>query len=333
MKKGLVLAIVLVSILLISSVSFVTSKSNDTEIIDMSKAGTTPDSVFYGVDVFFDNVRATLAPRKLTKSKIRLDIMEERGAEMEEMASKNKTAEAERAELQMQKQMQKFEVSVEKIKKKDAPELNTYVQNYNARLEERKQRMTIYGQATDYTDAIADAIKLLKEVENIIVNIPEDLGPEETFKLSVICEDAGATTVAECKELISSGALTARFRRLPMDHVDPHNCSGFYTSRGIKRCCDDSDGTYSPEYIENIKRDYSEHIDMLNYYYVKGTVEYKIITLETEEIEEGIETDSCNGDTLTEWFCPRVMDPITLNKRFSEEYDCPNGCEDGVCIE
>ncbi len=117
MKKSvIVLIILLVSII---SISLASAESNDTEIIDMPKAGTTPDSVFYGLDVFFDNARATLAPRKLTKSKIRLDIIEERAAEMEEMASKNKTAEAERAELELQKQTQKFERSVEKVKKKE----------------------------------------------------------------------------------------------------------------------------------------------------------------------------------------------------------------------
>ncbi len=332
-KEGIILLVI--SILLIS-ISFVSAEFNETEIVDtMPKAGITPDSVFYGFDVFFDNARATLALRKLSKSKIRLDIMGERVAEMEEMVSKNKTAEAERAKLEVQKQMQKFERSVEKIKKKDAPELNAYVQNYNARLEERKRRMTNYGQAVDYTDAIADAIRILEEVENVIVNIPEDLDPEATFKLSLICEEAGATTAEECEELISSGALIATVRRIPYDPnnprpPDPHGCSGFYASRGIKRCCEDSDGTYSQEWIE--MREEEGMSNILDYYHRKGTVEYKIITLDTEEIEEGIETDSCDGDTLTEWFCPRVMDPITLNKRFSDEYECPNGCENGACI-
>jgi len=300
-------------------------------------AGITPDSAFYGVDVFVDNARATLTPSPLGKAKVRLDIMGERMAEMEEMVSKNKTTEAKRAELQGQKQMQKFESSVEKIKKKDAPELNAYMQNYNVRLEERKRRMMNYGQPADYTDAIADAIRILEEVENVIVNIPEDLDPEATFKLSVICEEAGATTVEECKEMISSGALTATFRKVSREEMlaDPHGCfSGSYANRETKWCCDDSDGTYSPEYVEKLMEgleDYTGHI--LDYYYRTGTVEYKIINLETEEIEEGIETDSCNGNMLTEWFCPRVMDPITQNKRFSEEYDCPYGCYDGRCID
>jgi len=328
-KEGMILLVI--SILIISSVSLVSAESNETEI-DEELAGITPDSAFYGLDVFVDNTRATLTPSSLGRAKIRLDIMEERMAEMEEMANKNKTAEANRAELEVQKQMQKFESSVEKIKKKDAPELNAYIQNYNARLEERKRRLVIQGEP-DYADAIAEAIKMLEEVENVIVNIPEDLDSESRFKLSVICEEAGATTVEECKELISSGALVATFRRIPEGSPpDPHNCSGSWRSfvKQTKWCCDDSDGTYSPEYVEDVIM--QGHIHMLDYYYRKGTVEYKIINLRTEEVEEGIETDSCDGDTLTEWFCPKVMDPITRNERFSDEYDCPLGCQNGACI-
>ena len=71
----------------------------------------------------------------------------------------------------------------------------------------------------------------------------------------------------------------------------------------------------------------------LNYYYLKGAVEYKIETLRTGEIiEQGIETDSCNGNILTEWFCPRVISIVTRNERYSEEYDCQYGCKDGACI-
>lgn len=316
--------------------SFVSPEFNETEIDEeqleaaISEAGITPDNIFYGADVFLDDARATITPSALGKAKVRLDIIQERMAEMVVMANKNKTTEAKRAELEGQKQMEKFERSVEKIKKKDAPELNNYMQRYNARLEDWKLRMTNYGQP-DYIDAIADAIRMLETTENVIVNIPEDLDPESIFKISLLCEEAGATTVDECNELISSGALTARVGRIPEGHIDPHNCSGFWASRNTKWCCADSDGTYSSEWIERRERE-SMMTNILNYYYRKGTVEYKIINLETNEIEQGIETDSCDGNTLTEWFCPRVMDMITRNERFSVEYECPYRCEHGTCI-
>ncbi|MCK5624208.1 hypothetical protein KAI04_00005, partial [Candidatus Pacearchaeota archaeon] len=322
MKKGGVVLVIGMLLFTIISVSFVTSEFNETEIADMPKAGTTPDSAFYGVDVFFDNARVALTFRAINKAKIRLDIMGERMAEMGEMAEKNKVIEAEKAESQVQKQMQKFEGSVEKVKKKDAPELNEHIQTHSSKLEILKQRLG----DSDWAEAINDAIILMEELENIIVDIPEDLGPDSIFIISQICEEAGATTVAECQELIASGALTARVRILPANHTDPHGCSGFYVSRGIKRCCDDSYEEHSTEHKE--KTDDRP----LDYYYIKGTVEYKIINLETDEVEEGIETDSCDGNTLTEWECPGVMDMNTRNERFFEEYDCPHGCEDGACL-
>jgi len=331
-KEGMILLVI--SILIIS---FISAQGEE------QLAGITPDSIFYGADVFFDNARAVLPPSSLGRAKIRLDIMGERMAEMEEMISKNKTAEAKRAELEGQKQMQKFDSSIRKVKKKDAMKLNEHIQIHAETLEILKQRFEDFGQP-DYTDAIADAIKLLEESGEIIANIPEDLSPDQTFMMSAICQEAGATTAEECNELISSGVLFAPPVSITKEtssctpgescdnisSADPDNCpgGGSYWNYKTKWLCDDSDGCHSPEYIEHLGLSGS----MLNYYYRKGTVEYKIITLKTGEIEQGIERDSCNGDTLTEWLCPTTISIVTRNERYSEEYDCPYGCEDGACI-
>ncbi len=296
------------------------------------QAGVTPDSFFYGADVFFDNARAAATLSPLGKSKVRLETMQERVAEMEEMAEKNKTVEANRARSEAQKQLQNFEDSTENIKKKDASKLKEQIQMHTEKLEIWKQRLMKYN-ISEYSDAIAEALVLLETTENVIVNIPEDLGPESTFIISSICKEAGATTVEECNEMISSGALTAQVRRIPEGRVDPHGCSGHYSSYAEQKkwCCDDSDGTYSQEWIE--MRESEGRHGILDYYYRKGTVEYKIINLKTNEIEQGTETDSCDGNTLTEWFCPRVLDMVTRNERYSEEYECPYECEYGACIK
>ena len=314
-----------------------TIESNETEIADMPKAGTTPDSAFYGVDVFFDNARATLTPGSLGKAKVRLNIMGERMAEMEQMANENQAEEAQRAELEMRKQMQKFEGSMEKVKKKDAMKLNEHIQTHAEILEILKERFEDFGQP-DYTDAIAEAVKLLEESEGIIINIPENLSPDAIFMISASCQEAGATTAEECNELLASGLLTAQPHYctpdepcddLPSYPAQEYPCSGggSYWNYKTKWCCDDSDGLYSPEYVE-----FTTGLNMLDYYYMKGTVEYKIITLKTGETEEGIERDSCNGDTLTEWLCPTTMSKVTRNERYSKEYVCPYGCEDGACL-
>ncbi|NQU98559.1 hypothetical protein HQ533_03760 [Candidatus Woesearchaeota archaeon] len=322
MKKIVILGIIL--LLLIPVVSAQTKERS---------AGVTPDSVLYKLDVFFDNVKAALTSSPLGKAKVRLDIMQERMAEMEVMAVKNKTTEAKKAKLEGQKQMEKFESSVEKVKKKDANKLNEYMQTHAERFAMWKQRLTDHN-LTVYADAMIEAIVLLETTENKVVNIPEDLDPDSTFIISSMCEDMGATTVEECNEMISGGFFTAKVgvfghgERPP----DPHNCSGYWASRETKWCCHDSDGKYSPEHIEFLLDLHPDFPPDDNYYFWKGTVEYKIINLKTGEIEQGIEEDSCNGDTLTEWICPRVMNRETRNERYSEEYDCPYGCEDGKCL-
>ncbi len=318
-KEGIILGLLVISILIISSISFVSAQDEEPQP-NMPRAGITPDSIFYGFDVFFDNLRVALTFRAVNKAKLRLKIMEERMAEMGEMAENNKIIEAEKAQSQVQTQMQKFQGSVEKVKKKDAEELNEHIQAHSDTLEILKQRLG----DSDWAEAINDAMILAEELENAIVSIPEDLGPDSIFMISALCEEAGATTAAECQEMVAGGLLIIQYHVAPeiegwnTTDQDPHNCSEFWANNETKWCCYNSFGNmYSP----NI-----EHL------YRKGTVEYKIINLETEEIEGGIETDSCDGDTLTEWFCPRVLDMNTRNERYSEEYECPHSCEDGACI-
>ena len=77
MKKLVIFLVVLMFL-----ISFAHAEANETEIVDMPRAGITPGSIFYGLDVFFDNVRVALTIRAVNKSKLRLKIMEERMSEM-----------------------------------------------------------------------------------------------------------------------------------------------------------------------------------------------------------------------------------------------------------
>lgn len=349
MKK--IIAILILA-LLIPSVS----AQDEEQLVGITpEAGITPDSIFYGLDVFFDNVRATLTPSSLGKAKVRLNIIQERMAEMEEMADKNKTTEAKKAELEGQKQMEKFERSIKGIDAKDAPELNESIQIHTATLEIFKQRL-MNNDNPDDDDAIAGMLRTLETSSNVIANIPatfESLiaecieageSPEECALVEDFCKEMGATTADECKEMIATTAVIRSCAvgescdSRPTGPLDCDGGIGMYSDGKTRWCCDDSDGTYSPSYIEHILRLHpgppgSTPAPMDNYYYRKGTVEYKIINLKTGEVEEGVERDSCDGDTLTEWICPTSLNRVTRNERYSEEYDCPYGCQDGACIK
>lgn len=345
----------IITILILALLIPAVSAQDEEQLVGITpEAGITPDSVFYGLDVFFDNVRATLTPSSLGKAKVRLNIIQERMAEMEEMADKNKTTEAKKAELEGQKQMEKFERSIKGIDAKDAPELNESIQIHTATLEIFKQRLMNNDNPDD--DAIAGMLRTLETSSNVIANIPatfESLiaecieageSPEECALVEDFCKEMGATTADECKEMIATTAVIRSCAvgescdSRPTGPLDCDGGIGMYSDGKTRWCCDDSDGTYSPSYIEHILRLHpgppgSTPAPMDNYYYRKGTVEYKIINLKTGEVEEGVERDSCDGDTLTEWICPTSLNRVTRNERYSEEYDCPYGCQDGACIK
>ena len=62
MKKIITILIVVLCILAVSA-------QDEEPQINMPKAGITPDSALYGMDVFLDNAKATLTPSSLGKAK------------------------------------------------------------------------------------------------------------------------------------------------------------------------------------------------------------------------------------------------------------------------
>ncbi len=141
------------------------------------KAGITPDSIFYKLDVFFDNAKVFFTPSSLGKAKIRLNIMQERAAEMNMMVQKNKTAEVKKAELEGQKQIEKFESSIKNMEIKDIHELNKSIQSHNAKLKTWKQKLQ-NNENQDYDRGISSMIGALEgsmdEIEKKYINCGAD---------------------------------------------------------------------------------------------------------------------------------------------------------------
>ncbi|MFH1582283.1 MAG: DUF5667 domain-containing protein, partial [bacterium] len=147
-------------------------------------------------------------------------------------------------------------------------------------------------------------------------------GPSEICaSIEAKCREYGVTTPDECF-IIFFTATTATVETYTPTGLEtspqgrdsdcPPGYVGYVTYGQTKYCCDDSDSSSS----------LSEY-----HYYVKGTVKCEVIdTTDGTLISHEINTDSCDGDRLTEWMCG------SRNKASSEEYDCPQGCEDGACI-
>ncbi len=139
--------------------------------------------------------------------------------------------------------------------------------------------------------------------------------PEACSSLEAKCREFGVTEANECFILLSVSSIktyqSTELRTVPLqeDSDCPH---GHVTYGQTKYCCDDSDRN-SPS--------------NLGHYYTKGTLECKVIdTTDGTLISHEIKTDSCDGDRLTEWMYD------SRHQALYEQYDCPQGCEDGACI-
>jgi len=80
------------------------------EIEPELSAGITPDSAFYGLDVFFDNLRAGASSGE-NRANIRLEIAQERAAEMKQMAEENNIQAMEKARVQERLQIGQLETA------------------------------------------------------------------------------------------------------------------------------------------------------------------------------------------------------------------------------
>jgi len=149
--------------------------------------------------------------------------------------------------------------------------------------------------------------------------------PDYCASLEAKCREVGATTADECKasilEMFKSSGPVAYIpgERPPAGPLDCNygniDYSGMYSDGKTRWCCKDSDGTYHTPDTQ----------------YTKGTVYYKVIDLKSGAVEEGIKTDYCDGDRLTEWKCGRG-NWEEHNALLFEEHECPSGCQDGACI-
>ena len=133
------------------------------------------------------------------------------------------------------------------------------------------------------------------------------------------CREYGVTTPGKCFLLMMTATITpstvethtATELEASLIERDLDCPRGHITYGQTKYCCEDSDRS-SPL--------------SQRHYYMKGTTESKIIntsdgTLTSHEIN----TDSCDGDRLTEWMCDNRLETSF------EKFDCPQGCEDGAC--
>jgi hypothetical protein len=152
-------------------------------------AGLTPNSLFYGVDVWWDEMRVKMADSYEEKARLRLQIADERAAEMLKMADSGDEAGLERARFEARNQMQKMEM------------LDFDQEQIQATLQQRLQKHVMV------LETVQESIP-----EDMEVSLDDTIGNAEYLfenrQLRISEENRQGLT--EIKNMISEGKVTMR---------------------------------------------------------------------------------------------------------------------------
>lgn len=139
------------------------------EETQLTKAGTTPDSLFYFLDTAMEKISLAMTFNANTKAEKRLEMAEERLSEVEEMALKGKIKAMTKAEEGHKKLLMKVQ---EKIEMSDDSEMKSELemkfQSHNERISEVKNELKIKiefeGEITEEQQVLVDSI--MANIEN-----------------------------------------------------------------------------------------------------------------------------------------------------------------------
>ncbi len=139
------------------------------EETQLTKAGTTPDSLFYFLDTAMEKISLAMTFNANTKAEKRLEIAEERLSEVKEMALKGEIKAMTKAEEGHKKLLMKVQ---EKIEMSDDSEMKSELemkfQSHNERISEVKNELKIKiefeGEITEEQQVLVDSI--MANIEN-----------------------------------------------------------------------------------------------------------------------------------------------------------------------
>ena len=135
------------------------------------EAGITPDSSFYGLDIFFDNLRVAFTTNVAEKARVRLEIAQERVAEMKQMAQENKLQSQEKARVQERLQIQEVENLVEEMVNGEKVDIQQRLQKHIIILKDVFEKVS--EQAKEGIQKAIDSSS--KVFDNVQTKIPSEL--------------------------------------------------------------------------------------------------------------------------------------------------------------
>ncbi|MEK6909465.1 MAG: DUF5667 domain-containing protein [Candidatus Aenigmatarchaeota archaeon] len=133
------------------------------------KAGTTPDSFLWGLDVAIDNIRQLLTFDNTAKAKVGLEIARERLLEVREMVIENKIEASQKAQNEHVKTLEKVKASVTGLSRANSTqeleqeiELEREIEEHEEEVEtvseELKIKIEIKGVVTSEQQALIDSV-------------------------------------------------------------------------------------------------------------------------------------------------------------------------------
>lgn len=139
MKKTIALfSVLLVLISMFSLVGFAQTTANVPVVEPEVSAGTTPDSIFYFIDKWLDDQKVLRATSAVEKARLRIEIAEERVAEVRTMLLQGKTVEAQEAQEDEEKHLAELETDLEDVDDELEQKLET-----KAEVEEEKTKVKL----------------------------------------------------------------------------------------------------------------------------------------------------------------------------------------------
>ncbi len=207
MKGIFVTALVLVTLFLLAQGSFAQEVTSEEA---KAIAGTTPDSVFYGIDVAFDRLSLFLRFDDESKAKKGLQIAGERLFEAKVMIDEEKVEAAQRAEAEHEDALSRVRVSVESLRRANSTEeirdileirkeLQAHERNVERVNDDLKIKIRTEGRLTEEQKARLNS--LLDSVSDGARKLQVEIRNKEGMTKIKIKQETGKTEVEIEKEI------------------------------------------------------------------------------------------------------------------------------------